>query len=85
MFLHGFRYTIPTWAGDMKEEYRLEILKNGTVIDEIPLKGKSKLLVGRLPNCDIVMEHQSVSRYHAVIQCGDDGHVYVYDLSSTHG
>ena len=114
-------YNPPSWAAELKPAYRLEVLKNGSVVESINLQGKSQIVVGRLPNCDIVMEHQSCSRsvplparlsrctmgqrrstamlsqaepplrrralprYHCVLQCGDDGHVYVYDLGSTHG
>ena len=54
---------------------------------------------GRFETCDIVAEHPSLSRFHAVIQHSRDGlsprrivvvshpagKVYVYDLGSTHG
>eukprot|EP00040_Diaphanoeca_grandis_P020528 m.109226 g.109226 ORF g.109226 m.109226 type:complete len:539 (+) comp27935_c0_seq1:268-1884(+) len=78
-------YKPPSWSAPLKHPYRLEVLKNGAVIEEFILKDKPYFVVGRLPNCDIVMEHESASRYHAILQCGDDGHVYIYDLGSTHG
>ena len=27
----------------------------------------SKILVGRAPNCDLIIDHESVSHYHAMI------------------
>jgi hypothetical protein len=43
---------------------RLEIIKNGVVIEEKELKEKAFFLVGKLPDlCDLVMEHPSISRY----------------------
>ncbi len=35
--------------------------------------------------CDIVPEHPSLSRIHAVIQMGDEGRIEVMDFKSTHG
>eukprot|EP00039_Didymoeca_costata_P020389 m.341084 g.341084 ORF g.341084 m.341084 type:complete len:641 (+) comp19802_c0_seq1:132-2054(+) len=79
-------YQTPSWAANPKDDFKLEVLKNGTIVEEISLSDKSKdrYIIGRLPNCDIVLEHPSISRYHAVLQHGDDGYLYIYDLGSTH-
>jgi pSer/pThr/pTyr-binding forkhead associated (FHA) protein len=82
------------------------------VVGRVDFDDVDCLLFGRLPNCDVQLDHPSISRlvgraslctharthahthththththrYHAIIQCGDDGNVYVYDLGSTHG
>lgn len=89
-------YTEPVWGGTPPDvDYALEILKNGTVVDTVPLTSRSYFVVGRLPVCDVSLEHPSISRYHAVIQyrgqAGKDGCVgeergfYLHDLGSTHG
>ncbi|XP_008397898.2 kanadaptin [Poecilia reticulata] len=89
-------YTEPPWGGPPSESpYALEILKNGTIVDTVTLTHRSYFVVGRLPVCDVSLEHPSISRYHAVIQyrghTGEEGCVgeergfYVHDLGSTHG
>ncbi|KAM9842069.1 kanadaptin [Aulostomus maculatus] len=89
-------YTEPSWGGKPPETtYALEILKNGTIVDKLPLTHSSYFVVGRLPVCDVSLEHPSISRYHAVIQyreqpgelesVGEDRGFYVQDLGSTHG
>ncbi|MED6286562.1 hypothetical protein CHARACLAT_007277 [Characodon lateralis] len=89
-------YTEPPWGGPSPESpYALEILKNGTIVDTVPLTQRSYFVVGRLPVCDVSLEHPSISRYHAVIQyrgqAGEEGCVgeesgfYIHDLGSTHG
>ncbi|XP_061897714.1 kanadaptin isoform X1 [Entelurus aequoreus] len=89
-------YAEPQWAGPPPDDaYALEILKNGTIVDRVPLTLKSYFVVGRLPVCDVSLEHPSISRYHAVIQyrqqpgetrcVGEEPGFYVHDLSSTHG
>lgn len=35
--------------------------------------------------CDIVPEHPSLSRIHAVIQLGKEGRIEIMDFKSTHG
>ncbi|XP_013865425.1 kanadaptin [Austrofundulus limnaeus] len=89
-------YTEPPWGGPPPDTpYSLEILKNGTVVDTVPLTNISYIVVGRLPVCNVSLEHPSISRYHAVIQyrgqAGQEGCVgeekgfYIHDLGSTHG
>lgn len=89
-------YTQPPWGGPTPEaNYALEILKNGTIVDTVPLTHRSYFVVGRLPVCDVPLEHPSISRYHAVIQyrgqageggcVGEERGFYVHDLGSTHG
>lgn len=90
------KYTEPSWGGKPPDaSYSLEILKNGTIVDTVPLAERSYYVVGRLPVCDVSLEHPSISRYHAVIQyrsrageseaAGEDTGFYVHDLGSTHG
>ncbi|XP_060735164.1 kanadaptin [Tachysurus vachellii] len=88
-------YTEPLWAGVPGVPYTFELLKNGAILDTVPLTQQSYFVVGRLPVCDVSLEHPSISRYHAVVQyrgkSGDTGVVgeelgfYVFDLGSTHG
>uniref|UniRef100_A0A3Q3VUA2 FHA domain-containing protein n=1 Tax=Mola mola TaxID=94237 RepID=A0A3Q3VUA2_MOLML len=90
------KYTEPPWGGKAPDSaYALEILKNGTILDKVPLVQRSYFVVGRLPVCDVSLEHPSISRYHAVIQyrsragegepVGEESGFYVHDLGSTHG
>nr|XP_046268268.1 kanadaptin [Scatophagus argus] len=89
-------YKEPPWGGKAPDTaYALEILKNGTIVDTVPLTQKSYFVVGRLPVCDVSLEHPSISRYHAVIQyrreagarecVGEEIGFYIHDLGSTHG
>ncbi|KAM9708211.1 kanadaptin [Menidia menidia] len=92
-------YTEPPWGCTQSElPYALEILKNGAIVDTVPLTDRSYFVVGRLPVCDVALEHPSISRYHAVIQyrgqtgqsgpegcTGEERGFYVHDLGSTHG
>jgi pSer/pThr/pTyr-binding forkhead associated (FHA) protein len=45
---------------------------------------KTRLVVGRAPDCDIYLAHPSVSRYHALLERRDDA-LYVSDLGSVNG
>lgn len=51
-----------------------------------PLKGVDELTVGRLPDCDLVIDHQSVSKRHAVLRWdAPSRRCSVRDLGSTNG
>ena len=84
-------YKEPDWGGPSELLYSFEVLKKGVIIDEIDLTTKSFHVFGRLPSCDVPMEHPSLSRYHAIVQhCNtpNEKHSigwYLYDLDSTHG
>lgn len=42
-------------------------------------------LLGRSPECDVVIHDKSLSRLHAEVICQEDGQVYVTDRASTNG
>ncbi|KAJ1921570.1 hypothetical protein H4219_000608 [Mycoemilia scoparia] len=79
-------YEAPQDGALPKRKYTFEVIKDGAMVDNIYLPSdKEFVTLGRLPICDIPMEHPSVSRYHCVIQFRDDGEAYIYDLGSGHG
>ena len=47
--------------------YFLEVIKSGSVVDKIKLS-KEFISFGRLDMCDILCEHPSLSRFHAILQ-----------------
>ena len=85
------QYKVPTWSGVPEDNLSLEVLKNGCIISSIDLTAKPYHVFGRLSDCDVVLEHPSASRHHAVLQykaketeTSGKG-LYVYDFGSTHG
>uniref|UniRef100_A0A2P2KWR9 Smad nuclear interacting protein n=1 Tax=Rhizophora mucronata TaxID=61149 RepID=A0A2P2KWR9_RHIMU len=78
-------YTIPEWSGPPLHQYYLEILKDGSIIDQLDVCEKGAYMFGRVDLCDFVLEHPSISRFHAVLQFKRHGDAYLYDLGSTHG
>ena len=84
-------YKEPPWGGIPDKPYLFEVLKSGAIVDSIDLQTKSFLIFGRLPTCDVTLEHPSLSRYHAVMQfCATATQLYevgwyLFDLDSTHG
>lgn len=85
-------YNEPHWSGIADKSYSLEVLKEGCIVDIWNLNDKAYYTFGRLPSCNFVLDHPSVSRCHAVLQfrkCVDNQSdkvgFYLYDLGSTHG
>eukprot|EP00731_Ephydatia_muelleri_P009500 Em0005g86a len=62
-------YIEPRWSGKPTSPHSLTVIKNGAVVDEIDLSEKPYHVFGRLPTCDIAMDHPSISRFHTILQC----------------
>ncbi|KAG2715385.1 hypothetical protein I3760_03G073600 [Carya illinoinensis] len=78
-------YIIPPWSGAPCHQFYLEILKDGSIIDQFHVHEKGAYMFGRVDLCDFVLEHPTISRFHAVLQFKRSGDAYLYDLGSTHG
>ncbi|KAG6796129.1 kanadaptin [Apis mellifera caucasica] len=89
--LQDCSYIEPPWGGKPKENYKMEVLKSGVIVETISLNEQSFYVIGRLPSCHLSLAHPTISRYHAVLQYrleedkDNDKGFYVYDLGSTHG
>ncbi|KAG0320335.1 Kanadaptin [Dissophora globulifera] len=79
------KYQKPAWSGYPNQQFFFEVIKNGIVVERIRAPEKEFLTIGRLPMCDLEMEHPSLSRYHAVVQFKSNGECFIYDLNSSHG
>ncbi|KAF9153716.1 Kanadaptin [Linnemannia schmuckeri] len=79
------KYQKPAWSGYPNQQFFFEVIKNGVLVDKIQAPLREFLTIGRLPMCDLEMEHPSLSRYHAVIQFKSSGETFIYDLNSSHG
>ncbi|KAF7495685.1 Kanadaptin [Sarcoptes scabiei] len=77
-------------------QYFLDQIKNGLLISKINVE-KNRLIIGRAADCDIIMDHPSVSRYHAALLWAPKNDLeyktdknkesfwYLIDCGSTHG
>ncbi|GBG68944.1 hypothetical protein CBR_g3643 [Chara braunii] len=57
----------------------------GSTIGRIDVGLKSSYLIGRATGCDIVLDHASVSRQHALLVHHHTGKMMIKDLGSAHG
>ncbi|GAB2288985.1 hypothetical protein Dimus_023289 [Dionaea muscipula] len=78
-------YTIPPWSEAPPHPFYLEVLKDGSIIDQLNITEKGAYMFGRVDVCDFILEHPTISRFHAVLQFKGSGEAYIYDLGSTHG
>ncbi|KAK3212302.1 hypothetical protein Dsin_017008 [Dipteronia sinensis] len=79
-------YTIPEWSGIPCHRFYFEVLKDGSIMDQFDVCKKGAYMFGRIDLCDFVLEHPTISRFHAaVIQFRKSGAAYLYDVGSTHG
>lgn len=62
---------------------RLEVIGQTTMSPTISLSARP-LLVGRAPECDVVLSHPSISRRHATLWV-HDGVIHIEDLASRNG
>ncbi|CAG9536161.1 unnamed protein product [Cercopithifilaria johnstoni] len=92
----NLEYVPPPFAVEPSDDihYGFEVIKNGIIIDSVNFekrKAETFIVIGRLPSCDIQLEHPTISRHHCILQYGDDlmnrtgKGWYIYDLGSTHG
>ena len=87
----NLQYTVPESSAIPSVEYTLEVLRDGSIIDYISLSHRPYTVFGRSPDSDIVLEHPTISRYHAIVQYksefehGQPAGLYLYDCGSTHG
>ena len=87
----NLQYDIPESSAIPPVEYTLEVLRNGSIIDYIALSHRSYTVFGRSPDSDAVLDHPTISRYHAIVQYksefehGQSPGLYLYDCGSTHG
>ena len=68
LVLPTLSYNEPHWSSQPPQSYHLTVIKNGTVVCDIPISRKPNHVFGRLPTCDVQLEHPSISRHHAVLQ-----------------
>jgi pSer/pThr/pTyr-binding forkhead associated (FHA) protein len=80
------RYDEPSWSAAPTEKFQLEVLKDGSIVATVDLDQKAYYTLGRQPDIvDIVMDHPSISRMHAVLNFRDDGALMLRDLGSAQG
>jgi hypothetical protein len=84
-------YLPPSWALSRisvllpEEEFSLEVLKDGIVLEIINLK-KSHYIIGRQEDAvHITCAHGSISRQHAVLQYSKNKTLHLLDLKSAQG
>ncbi|XP_050214370.1 protein phosphatase 1 regulatory inhibitor subunit PPP1R8 homolog [Mercurialis annua] len=76
----------PDWAIEPRSGvYFLDVMKDGEVLDRIQLDRRRQLFGRQSHMCDFVLDHQSVSRQHAVVIPHKNGSIFVIDLGSAHG
>lgn len=68
-----------------REGVVFDVLKDGQSIGHLELGLRvpsQRCLIGRHPDCDVVMEHLSVSRHHAELTLDHAGHMFLTDLGA---
>ncbi|XP_020264409.1 kanadaptin [Asparagus officinalis] len=78
-------YSIPPWSEPPGQPFFFEVLKDGAIVEQLDVSTKGAFMFGRIDLCDFVLEHPTISRFHAVLQFKQDGEAFLYDLGSTHG
>ncbi|KAF5190618.1 SMAD/FHA domain-containing protein [Thalictrum thalictroides] len=58
-------YSIPPWSEAPCHPFSLEVLKDGSIIDEFEVSEKGAYMFGRVDLCDFVLDHPTISRFHA--------------------
>ena len=69
------------WA--VSGSHKLILRVDDAWLDEHPVK--ATVVVGRAPDCDVLLDHHEVSRHHLVIEATESGSHTLRDLGSTNG
>jgi len=79
-------FQIPPWSGYASQKFFFDVYAGPDKVHRFPIWTEKMLVVGRSPDCNIVVHHALVSRRHMVILFHEaDGELMIYDLGSTHG
>jgi len=78
-------YTPPLWSAPPEHKFELEVLKDGKIVETVDVSKRTNYIFGRQPDCDVVVNHLSISRRHCVLQYREGGDIFLYDLGSSHG
>ncbi len=70
------------WQG--KPIQMLAQMRRSTSLEQLFAK-KTRVLIGRAPECDVCLPHPMVSRYHAELQRTPDGQLRIADRGSMNG
>ncbi|KAL2620656.1 hypothetical protein R1flu_000861 [Riccia fluitans] len=81
----GPPYVKPSWSAAPGHPFTLEILRDGISLRVEDVSEKGAYMFGRSDRCDFVLEHPTISRFHAVLQYNAKGKAFIFDLGSTHG
>ena len=63
----------------------LDVFKEGDRIESVTLQGKNNYILGRHPQCDVPLLHESISRQHACVVVDEVQGCVLIDLGSTTG
>ncbi|KAK9818679.1 hypothetical protein WJX74_004993 [Apatococcus lobatus] len=66
----------------------LDVIKHGKSVGNLRLSlhlPNQRCIFGRIPTCDVMLEHGSISRQHAQLSTDAACHVFLSDLGSAHG
>jgi hypothetical protein len=64
-----YDYDIPSWARVPSNRFEIEVIKNGVSLESLVWpKTSSYMIFGRMASCDAILDHASISRFHAIIQ-----------------
>ena len=81
-------FVVPEWCAPPHGralDAVLLVWRGVTLLETVPLAARAWFLVGRLAESDVVLDHASASRQHAVILHHRSGALYLLDLGSAHG
>lgn len=71
-------------ASDSNTYWHLDVIKQGSCIGNLPLNLNS-ISFGRAADCNVTLDHSSISRQHASLVRGENGEFHLVDNHSTHG